>query len=120
MLATFGKLYLQTMSGFDKGIATNPGPDVANRFADLISNIVTLLTIFSGLAFLIWFIVGALTWITASDHADKLEKAKNQMSQAIIGLVLVIIAIAIISLLGKITGLTILDPAAIINNILPD
>ncbi|MFH0942692.1 MAG: hypothetical protein V1810_00815 [Candidatus Beckwithbacteria bacterium] len=120
MLNLFALLPLKPLSGFNEGITANPGSDVANRFADTISNIVTLLTFFAGLAFLIWFIIGALTWITSVDHADKLEKAKNQMSSAIIGLVIVVLAIAIVSLLGKITGFDILDPAAIISRIIPD
>jgi len=116
---THSPLKLNPLSGFGQGI-TNVKTDVANQFSDTISNIITILTIFSGVAFLIWLLIGALTWITSSDKADRLEKAKNQMSQAIIGLVIVILAVAITSLLSKITGFAILDPASIINNLLPE
>ena len=110
---------LQPISGFDQGITALPGSDVPARFAAMISNIITIITFFSGLAFLIWFIIGALTWISSADQADKLSKAKNQMSSAIIGLIIVILSIPITYLIGKILGFDILNSSDIITKLAP-
>jgi len=111
---------LQPISGFTSGITADPtGLDVPTRFAAMISNIITIITFFSGLAFLIWFIIGALTWISSADQADKLSKAKNQMSSAIIGLIIVILSIPITYLIGKILGFDILNSSDIITKLAP-
>jgi arginine exporter protein ArgO len=82
-----------------------------------ITNIVTVITIFAGLGFLVWFVVGALTWITSADQAEKLNRAKNQMSAAIIGLVVVIITVPLVQVIGKILGIDILNPMAVLQTL---
>ena len=111
-------LTLESLEGFSSGFSA-PVTDPAGRFSAAISNIVAVITIFAGLSFLIWFVVGALTWITAADHADKLEKAKNQMSSAIIGLVIVIVTIPFVYLIGKILGIDILNSGTIFSRLVP-
>lgn len=101
-------LTLESLEGFSSGF-TAPAADPANRLSAAVSNIVAVITIFAGLSFLIWFVVGALTWITAADQADKLTKAKNQMSSALIGLIIVILTIPFVYLIGKILGIDILN-----------
>lgn len=111
---------LQPISGFASGITANPADlDVPTRFAAIISNIITIITFFSGLAFLVWFIIGALTWISSADQADKLTKAKNQMSSAIVGLIIVILSIPITYVIGKILGFDILSSSDIITKLAP-
>jgi len=106
---------LGKISGFNQGI-TRPFTDAPSRFTSILSNIIAIITIFAGLSFLIYFIIGGLTWITGGD-AQQLEKAKKQMSSAIIGLILVILTIPISYLISKFTGLDILNIGQIINNL---
>ena len=112
-------LTLDSLEGFATGFSADPRADPSGRFSAAVSNIVAVITIFAGLSFLIWFVVGALTWITAADHADKLEKAKNQMSSALIGLVIVILTIPFVYLIGKILGIDILNAGTIFKLLMP-
>jgi len=109
---------LDPLTGFATGFSA-PVTDPGSRFSAAVSNIVAVITIFAGLSFLIWFVVGALTWITAADHADKLEKAKNQMSSALIGLIIVILTIPLVYLVGKILGIDILNAGTIFSRLAP-
>ena len=110
-------IQLTGFSGFsDAGSATADAP---GRFADIFSNIISVMTIFAGLAFLLWFVIGAFTWITGSDDPAQLDKAKKQMSSAIIGLVAAVAVIPIAYIVSKLTGIEILNPESIIGNILP-
>jgi len=111
------------LSGFTSGFFQNPDvniPTTTTRLTDIITNLVTVLTVFAGLAFMLWFVVGALTWISAADHADKLEKAKAQMSSALVGLVIVILTFSVVYLIGKILGIDILNLTDIIPKLAPD
>lgn len=111
-------IQLTGFSGFsDAGPATADAP---GRFADIFSNIISIMTIFSGLAFMIWFIIGAFTWITGGHDPAQLDKAKQQMSSAIIGLVATVAVIPIVYIVSKLTGIAILNPESIILNILPN
>ncbi len=117
-----GTLQLQNLSQSNTGIAKNPGGSanaVINRFALVISNIISVLTIFAGLAFLIWFVVGALTWTTSGGQAEQLSKAKAQMGNALVGLFVTIMVIPITYVIAKLTGLDILNPINVIPKLLP-
>jgi hypothetical protein len=111
-------LPLGDISGFDTGLFSKQYT-TPSGFAVIISNIVSAITIFAGLAFLFWFLIGAFTWITG-DNTQQLDKAKSQMSTAIVGLIVVILTIPVAYIIGKLTGLDILNPELIIQKLLPN
>lgn len=107
-------------TGFESGFTDSTkilNPDT--RLGELITSIVSAITIFAGLAFVFWFIIGAITWITGGHDSGQLEKAKSQMSTAIIGLIFTALVIPITWLIGKLTGIDIINPETIINNLTP-
>ena len=111
---------LGNISGFS-GLS-GAGSAVANapsRLAAIFSTLFSLLTVFAGFAFLIWFLIGAITWITSGHDPNLLKKAQGQMTTAVIGLIVVILTIPIAYILSQLTGLDILNPENIINNLLP-
>ena len=110
---------LGQFQGFSSGFFSNPGLSPETRTAAIISNVISVFTIFGGLAFIFWFVIGATNWITSSGNSDQVEKAKKQMSSAIVGLVVLILANAIAFILGKITGLDILNLESMINRLGP-
>jgi cytochrome bd-type quinol oxidase subunit 2 len=110
---------LGEVSGFTGGFFKTAGSYPQGRFALLISNIITVFTIFAGLAFLLWFVTGALTWATSGGNPEQTTKAKNQMSSATAGLFVTVLSYAIIFILGKITGFEILNVEAIISRLAP-
>jgi cytochrome bd-type quinol oxidase subunit 2 len=110
---------LGQIRGFSKGFFKTAPTQPQTRFASIISSVITVFTLFAGLAFLFWFLTGALTWITSSGQPEQLNKAKNQMSTAFVCLFIIVISYSIISILGKVTGLDILNPELIINKLRP-
>ena len=111
---------LGNISGFS-GL-TGAGAAVANapgRLAAIFSTLFSLLTIFAGFSFLIWFIIGAITWITSGHDPNLLKKAQGQMTTAAIGLIAVILTFPIAYILSQLTGLDVLNPENIISDLLP-
>ena len=109
------------LTGFDSGFTDTASlSDPATRLTETITSIVSAITIFAGLAFVFWFIIGAITWITGGHDSGQLEKAKSQMSTALIGLTFTILALPITWLIGKLTGIDIINPEIILNNLSPN
>lgn len=76
----------------------------------LISNIIGVATAFAGIAMVGYFIYGTLTWITASGNEDQIDRAQRAISNAVIGMVLVVLATSIAAIIGVLTGVEILSP----------
>lgn len=73
----------------------------------LISNIVGLLLIFAFCLALLYLIMGGLQWITSGGDKASLETARNKITNAIIGLIVVAAAYAIFMLVGQFLGINI-------------
>lgn len=111
---------LTGFTGFGPGFTdTTQVANPATRLSILITSIMSTITIFAGLAFVFWFVIGAITWITGGHDSGQLEKAKTQMSTALIGLIFTALVLPITWLIGKLTGLDIINPEIIINNLTP-
>ena len=125
LLATSFNSYGQ---GFIEGPGYSPATapeanDAGNIFTDFISNMVGLLTIVAGLAFLLYFMIGALNWVQAGGDKTKVEAAKNQLTAAAIGLIVVVASYAIAAIVGEVLGIDLLfstnDGTATINSLSP-
>ena len=92
----------------------NAGGNTGSLLTDFLSSIITTLTVVASLAFAIYFIIGGLKWITSGGDKTKAEEAKTQMTQAAIGLIVVVISFFIIGIISNILGLDILDPAKVL------
>ncbi len=75
-----------------------------------ISSMITTITIAGSLAFVIYFFIGALTWITAGGDKTKIGAAQSQMTQGAIGLIALVSSYFIIGIIGAVLGLDILNP----------
>lgn len=99
-----------------------PGTDVfstGNTIERIISNGVGALTMIASIMFMIYFFIGALIWATAGSDEGKVETAKKQMTNGAIGLIIVVLAYGIISVLGNFVGLDILNPATLLPSLGP-
>jgi len=88
-------------------------------FETLASSIFGFLTLVAGLAFILYFVLGAINWITSGGEEARVEKAKNQMTSAAIGLIIVVAAYTVIGIVGTVVGFDILNPASVFSNIVP-
>jgi len=92
------------------------GTSAMGKFTGAISAIIGLLTIVAALWFLIQVTIGGISWITAAGDKAKLTQARDRISNAFIGLVVVVAGWAIIALAGQFFGwTTILLPDSVIN-----
>ena len=110
------------LGGFIRGIGayTSTGAiDVnadAKNLEKILSTIIGFLTIVGGIFFIMYFITGALSWSTAGGKPDKVEEAKTRMTNAAIGLIIVVAAYSVIYIISKVLGLDILNVGTLIKN----
>jgi len=79
------------------------------KFNSLISVVITLLIAVVSLTFFFMLIMGGLKWISSGGDEKKLAAARGQITNALIGLVIVFSAWAIISLIQTVFGVNILQ-----------
>ena len=107
------------LAKFVCGLSGGPGDTdvVGNKLNDVISVIIGFLTIIAGIWFLIQFILGGFEWINAGGDKARVESAQKKLTNAIIGIFLVVAAYVIVGLVGTILGLKILDPGGLLKDI---
>ena len=97
-----------------------PGTDLASSTSaveKLISNVLVVLTVVAGIAFVLYFLLGGLTWITAGGDKGKIDTAKAKMTNGAIGMIVIAVSYAITYIVGKALGIDILNPGTLINGI---
>jgi len=88
-----------------------------NLLAGIISSIIGLMTVIAGIWFSIQIILAGFGFISAEGDPQKLEKARKQITQGILGLVIVVGAVFLASLVGDLFGIEFLNIAEQINNL---
>lgn len=98
-----------------------PATDAATGalFSKLASTVLGFLTTIGGLAAFLFLIMGAVSWITSGGDKAGLEKARGQITNAVIGLVIIVAAWAIVYLIGGVLGLDIVNPQNMIKTLNP-
>lgn len=92
---------------------------VGAPIVEFISNFLGFITGLAGIMFLIYLIFAGLSWVSSGGDKGKVEAARNQMTQAALGLVVVIAAYSIAGVVGRVLGLDILNPVSVIESIIP-
>lgn len=126
LLKSFSQLKSQKLGeGFEgagifmKRENVNSQETLGTTFEQYASTIFGFLTLVAGLAFLLYFALGAIQWIISGGDPQKIEKAKGQMTSAAIGLIAVIAAFTIAGIISLVLGIDILNPANVLNSINP-
>ena len=103
LLASATPAFAQDVTGFDKsGI---PFPEMGK----LMSNALSLLFFFAGLLTFFFIIVGGIQWITAGGDAKAAQSARDRITAAVVGLIVVVAAYAITLILGQVFGIDIFN-----------
>ncbi len=97
----FGSGFIPPDSPYNEGGDQNP----IGLIVKFLSNLVGFLTILGAMFFIVQFLMGAFSWISAGGDSGKIEKARNQILNGIIGLVIMVAAYSIIGLIGGIIGI---------------
>ena len=101
--------HAQTTSTIDIGI----GDEISSRVAinsDLgtfITRVFSAIIIVAGIATFVYMIYGGVQWITSGGEKDKIKEARDKITQAIIGLAVVVSAWAIFRLIDYFFGIDI-------------
>jgi hypothetical protein len=104
----FGPLGLEGILGPNEGF---------NVFSRVISSTIALLTIIAFIWFSFKLVIGAIGVISAGGDKGKLAKARDDITNGLIGLVIVISAIFIVGLLGILFDIDILNLSDLIFNL---
>lgn len=81
------------------------GNDPVQGVGNLIAFFVQIVLFIGGLAALLYLLWGAFDWINSSGEKEKLTKAQNKMTNAVIGLILMVAAFTIFSfVMGTVLG----------------
>jgi cytochrome bd-type quinol oxidase subunit 2 len=96
-------------------VSGEPGSAVESFFTIALG----FLTVIGGIMFLIYFVLGGLNWISSRGEKEMVAKAQRYMSNALIGLIVVILAWAFTGIIGAALGFSILDLANNLNALAP-
>ena len=79
--------------------------DVAGTFAQILSNIIGVMSVIAIIWFVFVLLTGAIGWIGSGGDKTKIENSQKQITNGIIGLVIVISALFVIKLIGTLLGI---------------
>jgi hypothetical protein len=82
----------------------NSTPNSPDAIFSLVNNIKNILTGLVGIIILGMLIYGAVLYISSAGNDEKIQKAKQTMTAAIIGLIIIVCSYAIISFVANILG----------------
>jgi len=75
----------------------------------IISALVTIVLVIAAIVFFFMLVIGGIKWITSGGDKAQTEAARNQITAALIGLVIVFAAYAIINLVNTFFNINILS-----------
>jgi hypothetical protein len=84
-----------------------PGAD--SSIGEVIANILGGVMAIAVLMVLIYLVWGAIGWITSGGDAAKITKARDKMTQAVIGLIVLAASVAIFALVQSFLGIEVLN-----------
>jgi len=80
-----------------------------SQFAKILSTIVGALTVGGGIWFIFQIIMGALNWISSGGEKTQLQGAQKKITNAVVGLTIIVGSLVIISVIGYMLGFDILN-----------
>lgn len=94
-------------------IDLNPGKDFESltklNFPGMINILVRFMVIIAAVIFFFMLVIGGIKWIASGGDKGKTEEARNQITAALVGLVIVFAAWAIAALIHSFFGVDILN-----------
>lgn len=100
-------------------IVDTSGEGVTAQFTAQLSNIIGFLTLLGGLFFVIYFIIAGFEWLQSGGDQGKADKARTRMTNAAIGLLIMVLATALVGIVGGVFGLDLLNPGEIFLRLIP-
>ncbi len=83
--------------------------DSPKQFAITVATLWQTIILVGGLAFLLYFLQGGLTWITAGGDKGKIEEARGKITQGLVGLAILAASYVIIKFIETAIGMNLLN-----------
>ena len=103
--------------GEGQGFGSWNSGDPAVTLTKIISNAIGILTIVAGIWFLFQAILAGYNYLSAGGDKTRIEAAGRKLTNAILGLVIVVAAYGILALIGTFLGTDFLDLGKFFNSI---
>lgn len=110
--------FSNTQQGYTFNVTTPGSGALGDKLSLVLSNIIGFITVIGGLAFIYYFILATINWVTAGGDAQKVTLARQQIINALIGLVIIVLANPITALLERLLGVPLTSPQTLINQFL--
>ncbi|MBT3249689.1 MAG: hypothetical protein HN846_03375 [Candidatus Pacebacteria bacterium] len=101
-------------------IGEGTGEAAASNFEGILSVAVGGFTLVAVVYFLFVFLTAAFSWMSAGGDASKVQKARDSMTNGLIGLVILVAAYSIIGVVGTMLGIDILNPGSLLLDLSPN
>lgn len=92
-----------------EGGATVQGPVQFGSIGAIISKIYPIVLAFAGFGLLLMIIAAGFALLTSAGDSKKTEQAKQQLTNAIIGFIIIFGAVFIVRVVGRIFGITVVN-----------
>ncbi len=88
-------------------------PGSSGTFGGFISGLLTAVMAIAALMLLLYLIWGAMDWITAAGDNSKIQKARDKITQGIIGMIVLSSTVAVFMMIQEFLGIQVLrfDPS---------
>ena len=93
-------VYAETLKNLQDGVAT------IQSLQTLFTNVLSVIVALAGVALFIMFVVSGFSFIFSGGDPKKLEQARGTLTNAIVGLVVIVAAYLILRLIGVFSGYT--------------
>lgn len=87
--------------------------------SNIFSRVIGVLTVAAGLWFFLQFLIAGFSWLSSGGDAQKISEAQSRMINAIIGLIIVVAAVAIMKVIEFFFGINFLNLPGFENQLLP-
>lgn len=111
-------LFLANLLAGDPNVTVNPTTGVGGSsyspvnlgfqipsFDAVLTFLIRFFFIIAGLVALIYFLLGALAWITSGGNKESVDKAREKIQAALIGIILLFFVLALVGVLENILGI---------------
>lgn len=95
----------QTYSITGPGTPVSSGADATLKLEKIVSNVIGMLTIVAAIYFSIQVILAGYAYISSEGDKGKAETARKKLTDGILGLFIIVVAIGLGGLLARILGL---------------
>ena len=82
----------------------NPGTGFADDFGSLLNGVLSFVMVIAALLVFLYLILGGIEWITSGGDKGKTESARNKITSAVIGLVILAASYAILLIVLRFLG----------------